>query len=104
MWNTTCDIVHRSDSTTRDAHGNLQPAAPTTTTGVPCYFEQTSDDEPDRQEATTATLLLPSGTAIDSSDHVTVDGATWTVRGRPNRRKVPGGTEHHVHVELHLVT
>lgn len=103
MWNTTCTIVHRSDSTTRDAHGNLQPAESTETAGVPCYFEQTSGDEPDGQEASTAILLLPAETTIDSSDHVQVDGATWTVRGRPNRRKVPGGTEHHVHCELHRV-
>ncbi len=68
----------------RDAYNN--PTTSTATSSTVCYFEQKLASE-DTVARTTEDeewiFVFPEGTALDATDRITVDGATYEVDGPP---------------------
>lgn len=67
------------------------------------YVEQTAAEEVVTGETTALSShlgVLPSGTVIDASDELIVDGVTYEVLGHPARVWEPSAGESHVEVKL----
>lgn len=78
-------LVHvMQDDENLDEYGD--PTETTTTTEVRCLIQQNRSDETDglgQVLTETWSLFLPSGTIVDGSDRITVDGATYELVGPP---------------------
>lgn len=82
-----CTITRRSASTTQiDASGDAVVNTTTLTTVCEIQPQQRADTEPAEQGELSDThwdLFLPWGTALDTSDKVTVGGQAFEVVGAP---------------------
>lgn len=98
-------IQHR-DLSGIDVYGSTTTTT-TTSTATVGYLERRSAVETvaGRQQTVSQWLLvLPAGTAVDATDRVVARGLTFEVDGPPDVRTRPGGTAHHVEVELRAVS
>lgn len=102
LLNRPCTITSRTASGEIDESGD-ETYTPTTVETV-CELQQRRRDEPDAQGEFSDTdwlIFLPAGTAIDTSDTVTVDGVTYEVVGDPWPARNPR-TQTVSHVEASL--
>jgi hypothetical protein len=97
LLSTTCTIVRRTDSGATDDDGNaIKTETPYQTV---CSLQQVRRDEPPASGELSVTLwdlFLPTGTAIDTSDAVIVDGAVYEVVGQPWDATEGSAGVHHV--------
>lgn len=106
LLNRTVTISRRSpsaDDDDTDDYGNQNAATPTNTETVGELQQRRRDEPVDQGELsdTRWLLVLPPGTAIDTSDIVTVDGDEFEVIGDPWHARNPRtGAESHVEVTL----
>lgn len=103
LLNRTCTITRRSTSASEDDYGNAIDSQ--TNVQTVCEIQQRSRDEQDDQGETSDTLwllVLPAGTAIDTSDKVSVPGmGEFEMVGAPWPARNPR-TQQESHVEATL--
>lgn len=90
LINRPCTLTRRSPSGARNQYGKRLPTQ--TTVETLCELQQQSRDEPGEAGEfgdTTWLLVLPAGTAIDTSDSVTVDGDVYELVGPPWEARNP---------------
>lgn len=101
----TATISGRSQTGPPDEYN--MPTWVATSSTASCYLEQT-----ERREVTvgretqlaTHLVIFPSGTVLDGSDLVTIDGTTYEVLGPPWSVDQPGSGEHHIEANLRELT
>lgn len=95
-----CTITRRTPSTSDpDEYGNRAPSEATVTTVCELQQRQRAEDDINGQVATAAFLLiLPAGTALHTTDTVTIDGDDYEVQGEPWAARNPR-TQAASHVE-----
>lgn len=99
-----CTIITRSQTGPVDRYN--QPTWVETETSSTCYFEQTDAREVTLGRTTgiaTHLAIHPSGTEIDDSDKVRIDGTLYEVLGPPWRVWEPGVGESHIETNLRVV-
>ena len=99
-----CTIIGRSQTGPVDRYN--QPTWIETETDSVCYFEQTEAREVTEGRTTgiaTHLSVFPSGTEIDDSDKVRIEGVTFEVLGPPWRVWEPGAGESHVETNMRVV-
>ena len=97
----TATIIRHADAV--DVYGDTIPGDPSTTT-VPAWFWVTSTDEESgaaQADHEMATLILPAGTDIRSTDQVAIDGRTWDITAAPRTVARPVSGPSHVEIQLH---
>lgn len=104
MLDRPCTIVGRSQSGPVDRYN--QPTWLDTSVDTVCYFEQTETREVTEGRSTgiaTHLFVFASGTEVDDSDQVLVDGVRFEILGPPWRVWEPGVGESHIEASARAV-
>lgn len=89
--------------TAQDVYGDDVAGDPSET-AVPAWFWITDTDEESggaQAEHEMATMLVPAGTDVRSTDRVVIGDRTWTINAAPRTVARPVGGPSHVEIQLH---